>query len=124
MASSFPERVYAIVRDVPRGRVITYGAIAQLLGDPRQARQVGWAMAAMPERKPPIPAHRVIRATGELPGGSACGGFAVHRARLQAEGVHFLDSGRVDLDRHLWLPGEPDSHQPVRAKRGYLRDYP
>jgi methylated-DNA-protein-cysteine methyltransferase-like protein len=99
VASSFPERVYAIVLAVPRGRVITYGAIARLLGDPRQARQVGWAMAATPDRQPPIPAHRVIKADGELPGG-----HERHRALLKAEGVRFLDDGRIDLDRYLWLP--------------------
>src|SRR5258707_4023746 len=99
---SFPEQVYAIVRKVPRARVITYGAIARLLGDPRKARQVGWAMAATPDRRPRIPAHRVIRANGELPAG-----HAAHRARLAAEGVHFLDDGRVDLDAHLWLQDDP-----------------
>jgi methylated-DNA-protein-cysteine methyltransferase related protein len=104
--SSFPERVYAIVLEVPPGCVITYGTIARLLGDPRKARQVGWAMAATPERQPSIPAHRVIRARGDLPGGDACGGYAVHRARLESEGVRFLDDGRVDLDEYLWLPLE------------------
>src|ERR1700730_10885846 len=102
----FGESVYAIVVDVPRGCVISYGAIARLLGDPRKARQVGWAMAAMPERRPPIPAHRVIRASGELPGGDACGGYAVQRKRLESEGVKFLPDGRIELDSYLWLPGE------------------
>ena len=110
--SSFPERVYAIVLEVPRGWVITYGAIARLLGDPRKARQVGWAMAATPERRPRIPAHRVIRASGELAGGQACGGYAAQRARLESEGVQFHDNGRVDLDEHLWLPDDAAvSHQ-------------
>jgi methylated-DNA-protein-cysteine methyltransferase related protein len=102
----FPRRVYAIVSSVPRGRVITYGAIAHLLGDPRKAREVGWAMAATPDRTPPIPAHRVINARGELSGGLAFGGYAVQRARLEAEGVQFLADGRIDLDRFLWLPIE------------------
>src|SRR5712692_6240164 len=101
---AFPRRVYAIVASVPRGRVITYGAIAQLLGDPRKARQVGWAMAATPDQAPPIPAHRVIYPRGELSGGPAFGGYAGQRARLEAEGVRFLADGRVDLDRYLWLP--------------------
>ena len=101
LVASFPERVYAIVRDVPRGCVITYGAIARLLGDPRKARQVGWAMAATPERRPRIPAHRVIKASGELPAGHES-----HRARLKSEGVRFLDDGRVDLEEHLWLPND------------------
>jgi methylated-DNA-protein-cysteine methyltransferase related protein len=99
---SFPEQVYAIAREVPRGRVITYGAIARLLGDPRKARQVGWAMAATPDRHPPIPAHRVIKANGELPDGHAS-----HRVTLESEGVRFLADGRVDLDAHLWLPDDP-----------------
>jgi methylated-DNA-protein-cysteine methyltransferase related protein len=117
--SSFPERVYAIVLEVPRGWVITYGAIARLLGDPRKARQVGWAMAATPERRPRIPAHRVIRASGELPGGQACGGYAAQRARLESEGVQFHDNGRVDLDEHLWLPDDAAvSHQGALTSDG------
>jgi methylated-DNA-protein-cysteine methyltransferase-like protein len=98
---SFPEQVYAIVLEVPRGRVITYGAIARLLGNPRKARQVGWAMAATPDRRPPIPAHRVIKANGELPRG-----HAAHRVRLEAEGVRFLADGKVDLEEYFWLPTE------------------
>ncbi|HLZ31027.1 MAG TPA: MGMT family protein [Chloroflexota bacterium] len=102
---SFPEQVYAIVLAVPRGRVITYGAIARLLGDPRKARQVGWAMAATPDdRRPRIPAHRVIKASGGLPSG-----HEAHRARLESEGVRFLDDGRVDLEAHFWMPTEPSA---------------
>src|SRR5438874_3738304 len=101
---AFPQRVYAIVANVPRGRVITYGAIAYLLGDPRKAREVGWAMAATPEQTPPIPAHRVINARGELSGGRSFGGYEVQRQLLEAEGVRFLADGRVDLDTYLWLP--------------------
>jgi len=104
-SASFPQRVYAIVASVPYGRVITYGAIAHLLGDPRKARQVGWAMAATPDRTPPIPAHRVINARGEL-SGPASGGAAVRWAQLEAEGVQFLADGRIDLERYLWLPTE------------------
>jgi methylated-DNA-protein-cysteine methyltransferase-like protein len=103
---SFPRRVYAIVVAVPPGRVITYGAIAALLGDPRRAREVGWAMAATPDQTPPIPAHRVINARGELSGGPAFGGYGVQRARLAAEGIHFRADGRIDLDQYLWLPDE------------------
>lgn len=103
-SNSFPQRVYAIVASVPAGRVITYGAIAQMLGDPRKAREVGWAMAATPRQMPPIPAHRVLNARGELSGGPAFGGYAVQHARLAAEGVRFLADGRVDLDQYLWLP--------------------
>ena len=106
VADSFPQRVYAILAQVPPGRVITYGAIARLLGDPRKAREVGWALAATPRREPPLPAHRVINARGELSGGPAFGGYAVQRKKLEAEGVAFLGDGRVDLERYLWLPNE------------------
>lgn len=88
---------------VPPCRVITYGAIARLLGDPRKAREVGWAMAATPDQDPPIPAHRVVNARGSLSGGQF-GGRADRRAMLEAEGVAFTRDGRIDLDRYLWLP--------------------
>jgi methylated-DNA-protein-cysteine methyltransferase related protein len=92
--------VYAIVRAVPRGRVITYGLIARLLGDPRKAREVGWAMAASPDA---IPAHRVINARGDIPGGRLSRRYKTHRKKLEAEGVVFQLDGTVDLERYLWL---------------------
>jgi methylated-DNA-protein-cysteine methyltransferase-like protein len=106
--ASYPRRVYALVRQVPPGRVITYGSIARLLGDPRHARQVGWAMAAAPSSGEPLPAHRVINARGELSGGAAFGGYSIQRGRLEAEGVQFLPDGRVDLDVYLWMPPSAD----------------
>jgi methylated-DNA-protein-cysteine methyltransferase related protein len=85
---------------VPRGRVITYGAIAAVLGYPGKAREVGWAMAVCP---PNLPYQRVINARGEVsPGGAA----HERRKALEADGVLFLADGRVDLDRYLWLPGD------------------
>src|SRR5258708_40068031 len=106
LSASFPQQVYAIVTSVPYGRVITYGAIARLLGDPRKAREVGWAMAVAPDRDPPIPAHRVINARGEL-SGSASGGIEARRALLEAEGVQFLSERRISLRRYLWFPYGP-----------------
>jgi methylated-DNA-protein-cysteine methyltransferase-like protein len=111
-SDSFPRQVYALVRRVPRGRVITYGAIARLLGDPRKAREVGWAMAATPSESPPIPAHRVINARGEITGGA----FLVRREMLEAEGVVVTSDGRVDLDRYLWLPGRAPSRKQPRDR--------
>ena len=89
---------------MPAGRVITYGIIARLLGDPRKAREVGWAMAAAHTQLPRIAAHRVINARGALSGGPAFGGYAVQRNMLEAEGVLFMADGRVDLEQYLWLP--------------------
>jgi methylated-DNA-protein-cysteine methyltransferase-like protein len=103
-AISFPRQVYAIVAQIPPGWVITYGTIARLLGDPRKAREVGWAMAAASHYPEPLPAHRVINARGELSGGPAFGGYAIQRAKLEAEGISFMADGRVDLERYLWLP--------------------
>ena len=97
--TTFSEEVYALVRTVPRGRVITYGAIARVLGQPWKAREVGWAMAVSPDG---VPAQRVINARGEVSGGAA----QRRRKKLEADGVVFLPDGRVDLDRYLWLPDD------------------
>lgn len=107
--SSFRDRVYALLRSVPPGRVITYGVIARLLAEPRKAREVGWALAAAPDEPGPFPAHRVINSRGELSGAAAFGGYAVQRARLEAEAVAFLADGRVDLEVYLWLPDDGEA---------------
>jgi methylated-DNA-protein-cysteine methyltransferase related protein len=77
--------------------VITYGAIAHVLGTPTRAREVGWAMAVCPDS---VPAQRVINSRGEISGAHA----DVRRKKLEADGVAFSAGGRVDLDRYLWLP--------------------
>ncbi len=100
---SFNQQVYQIVRRVPLGKVTTYGLIAEALGDPRKAREVGWALYAKPADEP-APAHRVVNREGRLSGGWAFGGIPVQRGLLESEGVIFLPDGRVDLTRHLWQP--------------------
>jgi methylated-DNA-protein-cysteine methyltransferase-like protein len=104
VAATFQEDVYAIVRQVPASCVITYGAIARVLGHPHKARQVGWALAATPLESPPIPAHRVVNARGDIPGGHASRRYRTHRKKLEAEGIVFEQDGRIDLERYLWLP--------------------
>ncbi len=101
--TQFFEQVYLVVRAVPAGRVTTYGAIARALGAPRRAREVGWALASLPDDAD-VPAHRVVNAEGALSGGWAFGAPEVQRALLEAEGVQFDPRGRVPLDRFLWLP--------------------
>lgn len=95
-------RVYAVVRRIPRGRVATYGQVAALAGRPGQARQVGYALAAL-EVDSPVPWHRVVNARGgvSLRGDGHAAGM--QRARLEAEGVAFRD-GRIPLDRYRWQP--------------------
>ena len=95
--SSFFDRVYAVVRRIPKGRVVSYGQIARALGCPRAARQVGWAMRACPEE---LPWQRVVKADGAIAGE---GFYAdLRRARLEDEGVPFLPDGRVDMARAAW----------------------
>jgi methylated-DNA-protein-cysteine methyltransferase-like protein len=100
MRARFYEEVYALVRRIPAGRVTTYGAIADALGYPHWARQVGWAMAALDDDE--VPAHRVVSATGALSGSRL--GVEWRRSLLEAEGVQFEAQGRVRMRRYFWQP--------------------
>ena len=92
----FFRQVYAIVGQVPAGKVTSYGQIARMLGNPRAARQVGWAMRHCPDH---LPWQRVVKADGSITGGE----FAeLRRDFLRSEGVRFLPDGRVDMARHQW----------------------
>jgi methylated-DNA-protein-cysteine methyltransferase related protein len=98
------ERVYAVVRRIPRGRVATYGQVAALAGLGGQARQVGYALHALPGEGF-APWHRVVNARGAIslpPGGGA---DVTQRLRLEREGVRFDARGRIDLERFGWRPG-------------------
>lgn len=95
---TFFNRVYALVRQVPRGRVVTYGQIARALGAPRAARTVGWAMRVCPDQ---VPWHRVVNARGEISLRPSAG-YHEQKARLRAEGVRFDRRGRIDLRRYGW----------------------
>lgn len=96
----FHRDVYTVVRRVPAGWVTTYGDVAAALGSPRVARQVGWALAAL--RDETVPWHRVINAKGSISfrGDSPRG--VLQRAKLEAEGIVFDASGRVDLPALRW----------------------
>ena len=90
------ERVYAAVREIPRGRVATYGQIARLAGKPQCSRMVGQAMFHAPEELH-LPCHRVVNAIGRL-----VPGWDEQRRLLDAEGVSFRKNGCVDLRLHRW----------------------
>ncbi len=92
----FFERVYQMVEQVPEGMVATYGQIAKLVGEPRRARYVGYALHVNP-RPGIIPCHRIVFADGRLAPGFAFGGPEAQRELLEAEGVSVLTAGRVDL---------------------------
>jgi len=97
------QRIYQVVRRIPRGRVATYGQIARLAGLPRRARQVGYALHALPHGSR-VPWQRVINARGELSPRAAPDAERLQRALLEAEGVCFDARGRVDLARFGWRP--------------------
>ena len=94
------ERIYAVVRRVPPGRVATYGQVAELAGLPRQARLVGYALHGCPRN---LPWHRVINAGGRISLPADSTAAMTQRRRLMDEGVVFL-GGRVELARYRWAP--------------------
>jgi methylated-DNA-protein-cysteine methyltransferase-like protein len=98
VTDSLYERIYDVVRQIPVGRVATYGQVARMAGIPKGARQVGYAMAALGRGRPhsDVPWHRVLNAKGE----SSIGGEQI--VRLEAEGVHFDERGRTDLKVYGW----------------------
>ncbi|MDA0779322.1 MAG: MGMT family protein [Bacteroidetes bacterium] len=101
----FFERVYKVVRQVPYGKVTTYGAIARLLGAARSARTVGYAMnAAHPLSD--VPAHRVVNRNGVLTGKHHFGGINTMQQLLESEGHTIIDDQIQDFDTVLWNPNE------------------
>ena len=95
--------VYAVVRQIPRGRVATYGQVARLAGLAGGARQVGYALNQLPDSRQ-VPWQRVVNAKGEISLRSMAGMEMVQRALLEAEGLEFDTRGRIDLARFLWRP--------------------
>ena len=97
----FFQRVYEIVFQIPEGKIATYGQIAQLLGQPRSARIVGWAMRQAPGNLN-LPCHRVVNRFGEMAPEYAFGSQDVQRALLACEGITFMENGCIDIKKHLW----------------------
>ena len=98
----FFERTYELVRQIPEGRVASYGQLARMMGEPRKARFVGFAMHASPGMAGGVPCHRVVFKDGRLAPGFAFGGPDVQRSMLEAEGVGFTEDGRVDMRHYEW----------------------
>lgn len=95
------DRIYAVVRRIPKGRVATYGQVASLAGLPGRARQVGYAMYALP-RGTRVPWQRVINAQGRVSLRRSPGAELTQRALLEREGVRFGPGGRIALERFGW----------------------
>jgi len=102
--ASFFEKVYEVVRLIPRGRVTSYGAIAEYLGSKGSARMVGWAMNASLSAKENIPAHRVVNRKGLLSGKHHFGAPTIMQQLLESEGIEVVDDQIIDFDRHFWNP--------------------
>jgi methylated-DNA-protein-cysteine methyltransferase-like protein len=109
-------RLLAVVRRIPRGRVVTYGQVAALAGLPRHARHVGYALHALPDGTS-LPWHRVVGAGGAIRVRRVESAWT-QRLRLEREGVAFTPRGRVSLERFAWRPaGRAARRAPARRRR-------
>ena len=102
-SASFFERVYDVARQIPYGKVTSYGAIAKSLGMARSARMVGWAMNASHGLED-VPAHRVVNRKGLLTGKHHFEGTSLMQQLLESEGIVVVDNQIVDFDTHFWDP--------------------
>lgn len=112
--NDYRERVFRIVRSIPRGRVMTYGQIAEILGEGYTPRTVGFVMHSSNDK---TPWHRVINAQG---GCSTRGLVLPHdkqQRMLETEGVRFNERGRCELQEFLWIPEEREGKPKARAKK-------
>ncbi len=101
---NFYDRVYELVRQIPEGRVTSYGAIARVLGSTGSARMVGYALRASFSANPPVPAHRVVNRIGLLSGKAAFGSETMMEQLLVNEGVKVEDDKIVNFEKLFWEP--------------------
>ena len=99
---NFFDRVYEVAKEIPYGRVTSYGAIAKYLGAARSARMVGWAMNNSLAKD--VPAHRVVNRVGVLTGKHHFDGTNLMQQLLENEGVKVVDNQIVDFQKHFWDP--------------------
>lgn len=102
--SSFFELVYEVARQIPKGRVTTYGAIAEALGTKLSARMVGWAMNGAHSLPDKVPAHRVVNRNGMLSGKMHFGTPTKMQELLEKEGVMVKEDKIIDFEKHFWNP--------------------
>ncbi|MDC6388222.1 MGMT family protein [Maribacter sp. PR1] len=100
---NFFEKVYEVARQIPHGRVTSYGAIAKYLGAARSARMVGWAMNGAGKMED-VPAHRVVNKAGLLTGKHHFDGSNLMQQLLENEGINVVDNQIQDLDKYFWDP--------------------
>lgn len=100
---NFFERVYEVVRQIPYGKVTSYGAIAKAIGSSQSSRMVGYAMNASHNMED-VPAHRVVNRNGMLTGKHHFEGTNLMQQLLEAEGVKVVDNKIVDFQKYFWEP--------------------
>ena len=100
---SFFERVYQVARQIPAGKVTSYGAIARAIGSAQSARMVGYAMNAS-HNMPDIPAHRVVNRNGLLTGKHHFEGTTLMQQLLENEGIQVVNNQIQHFDQHFWTP--------------------
>lgn len=106
--ASFFDLVYEIVRQIPRGRVTSYGAIAACLGTKSSARMVGWAMNAAHDPALKVPAHRVVNRNGMLSGRNHFGDPDEMQRRLEKEKIKIVNNQVQDFEKVFWDPARLD----------------
>ena len=107
--------IYAIVRQIPKGQVATYGQVATLANRPGQARLVGYALYNLDPKISDVPWQRVVNARGEISQSPRrYGADAWQRTLLEAEGIQFSPAGKIDLHQYRWQPDLPlDGEQAI-----------
>ena len=104
--NSFFEDVYDVVRQIPKGRVTSYGAIAAYLGTKMSARMVGWAMNASFLITPKVPAHRVVNRNGMLSGKAHFGTPTLMQELLEKEKIKIENDSIIDFEKKFWDPAK------------------
>lgn len=108
-------KIWAVVRRIPRGRVATYGQVATVAGLDGHARQVGYALAALPQGSD-VPWHRVVNSFGEISRRTGGDSHELQRHLLEAEGIELDEKGRIDLQRYRWETRRaPARERPART---------
>ncbi len=106
--NEFSQNVIDIIKQIPYGKVISYGSISKLAGHPRGARQVGWLLNQFSEKEN-LPWHRVINSKGEI--SLTDDGFSIQKELLEKEGVTFKSDKKIDINQHTWDTTEIELEQ-------------
>lgn len=102
--TDFFELVYAVAREIPKGKVTSYGAIAAYLGVKSGARMVGWAMNNAHQQKEKVPAHRVVNRNGQLTGRHHFETPFIMQEQLEKEGIKIENNQIINFEKHFWNP--------------------